>query len=750
MQKEMDFESLLSSYMKLIKKRLSIQNKFLGKIFFVIVLLSLSSNSNAQKELDVIKDWKGFSNAPNALYDHITDQAYGLLNERKIEVENLRSTDDWLKYQEKVKGSLKKVIGEFPARTPLNSKIVSTIEKDFYRVENILFESQPNFYVTSSLFIPSSVKEGDKVPTIVYCSGHTAQGYRGGYQQIILNLVKKGFVVFAYDPIGQGERFQYFDSVNNESIVGAVTREHAYSTAQIFLNGSSLTKYMIWDGIRAVDYLLTRNFVDGSRIGMTGRSGGGFQTAYISPFDDRIDAIAVENHITTYTRMLQSIGPREGEQNIIGMFSNKIDHADFLIAVAPKPALMITTTNDIFNIDGSKEAEEEISKMYKAYDKEDNFGRVEDLAAHSSTKKNREATYAFFQQHLDNPGDPFDEELVPLSEEELQVTPTGQVSTSFDNYESVFSLNKKEAEKLNEKLKRSRKAIEDYPAKVVEYAKQLSGYIKPGTNPKPVLTGSIRKTGYLIEKYFIKGEGDYPVPYLLFTPDASNKKAIIYLHPDGKIASSSESNEIEDVVNQGYTVLVPDLIGTGETGPGEWLGGSYFDHAYNKGLIYQIWYPSVMIGRSILGIRVSDVLRLVQVIKENDEIKEIRGIAHEQMSPVLLHAAAFEKSITHVALIKPYSSYRSIVASRFYAPQFIDNAVAGSLQYYDLPDLAAGLAPIKLLISGITDGNGKHENLSIINEDIEIIKSGFKNTGTENNLFILDNASIEDLYNFFD
>lgn len=260
----------------------------------------------------------------------------------------------------------------------------------------------------------------------------------------------------------------------------------------------------------------------------------------------------------------------------------------------------------------------------------------------------------------------------------------------------------------------------------MKYAKQLSGYISPGINPKPVLTGSVQKNGYKIEKYFIKGEGDYPIPYLMFIPDVSNYKAIIYLHPDGKIVSASESKPIENLVIQGYTVLVPDLIGTGEIGPSEWQGGSYFDHAYNAGLIYQIWYPSLMIGRSILGIRVSDVIRLSQVIKQNGEIEEIGGIAHERMSPVLLHAAAFEQSITHVALIKPFSSYRSIVSAQFYAPQFIESAVAGSLQFYDLPDLAAGLGSRKLLISGITDGTGKHENLQIINEDIKTIKSGFK------------------------
>lgn len=104
--------------MSLTKNHLSMQNKILGKVFFLLVLLSLISNAEAQKEFEVIKDWKGFRNAPNSLYDYLTNQAFLLLNERKVEVENLRTIDDWRKYQTRVKGTLRKIIGEFPERTP--------------------------------------------------------------------------------------------------------------------------------------------------------------------------------------------------------------------------------------------------------------------------------------------------------------------------------------------------------------------------------------------------------------------------------------------------------------------------------------------------------------------------------------------------------------------------------------------------------------------------------------------------------
>src|SRR5690606_21286432 len=91
--------------------------------------------------------------------------------------------------------------------------------------------------------------------------------------------------------------------------------------------------------------------------------------------------------------------------------------------------------------------------------------------------------------------------------------------------------------------------------------------------------------------------------------------------------------------------------------------------------------------------------RLVMVLTNDHDVSNVYGVARREMTPVLLHAAAFAPRIERVALIDPLSSYRAIVMNRFYDSRFIPAAVAGALTAYDLPDLATSLAPRKLLIA---------------------------------------------------
>ena len=141
---------------------------------------------------------------PNSLYHHIANQAYKQLNNRTEKISEINNLNGWQERQELIRKTLTDIVGPFPEKTPLNAKIITTIDKGDYRVEHIIFESQPGFYVTSSLFIPGGQKKVNKLPTVIYCSGHSGDGYHGFYQQMILNLVKKGFIVFAFDPVAQG------------------------------------------------------------------------------------------------------------------------------------------------------------------------------------------------------------------------------------------------------------------------------------------------------------------------------------------------------------------------------------------------------------------------------------------------------------------------------------------------------------------------------------------------------------------
>src|SRR5699024_1137774 len=318
---------------------------------------------------------------------------------------------------------------------------------------------------------------------------------------------------------------------------------------------------------------------------------------------------------------------------------------------------------------------------------------------HASAKKNRESMYAFFQKYLNNPGDSTDLEVELLSDE-LQVTKTGQVATSFKDAETVFSLNRKDTKEDMDHLAGLRKSS-DYLTTVLKYAKDLSGYQKPEEYHKPVFTGRYQESGYVIEKYFMKGEGDYVIPYLLMIPDHSNGKAVICLNPGGK-SKEIENGDAAWFVRNGFTVLLPDLLGIGELGSGDYKGDSYVDNTS-----YGVWYLSILIGRSIVGVRAGDVTRLVDVLKKRNDLREVYGLARNTMSSVLLYAAAFDQRVKRICLVEPLSSYRSLLMHRLYEAQFIYSAVAGALKFYDLPDLAASLSPRRLTMVDVVDGQNK-------------------------------------------
>lgn len=718
--------------------------KCLAKLIagLLTTMILVKNTANAQQEiLDDVHTWIQYSDAPNSEYHYLASQAFSMLDKRTAMVARYGKLGDWQSRQQMIRRTLLDIVGPFPQKNSLNAKILRKISKSGYTVEHILYESQPGFYVTSSLFIPAGLQPGSKSPAVIYCSGHAPEGYRSPvYQNVILNLVKKGFMVFAFDPVGQGERLEYIDPATGKS---SPTGEHSVAGAQGFITGNTQSRIMIWDGIRAVDYLLGRGDVDPARIGITGRSGGGTQSAYIAAMDDRIKAAAPENYITNFTRLIQTEGPQDAEQNLFNGIAKGLDMADYLLVRAPKPTLMITTTRDMFSIQGARETAKEVSRIFKAYGKPENFRMITDDALHASTKKNREAMYAFFQKYLDNPGDSTDEAATILSEKEIQVTPTGQVGTSLKG-ETIFSLNLKAADVLHSKAQTSRKEAPAYLNAVVQSAKKLSGYKEVLQTTEPVFKGRFQRVGYVVEKYFLYGEGDYIIPYLLMIPDKSNHKALIYLHPSGKSAGAAVGGEMEWFVKKGFTVLAPDILGTGEMGGGKFKGDSNI-----KGISFNIWFLSMLIGRSIVGIQASDVVRLSKELKASQGVSEVYGFARKELSPALLHAAAFDQSITRVALVEPYSSYRSVVTSKSYDPGFIPGTVPAALGAYDLPDLAGSLAPRKLVMAGTTDGAGDNTEADGVKSDLQVVTDSYHSRKAGGQLKIIAGKTTGDLSDLY-
>lgn len=202
--------------------------------------------------------------------------------------------------------------------------------------------------------------------------------------------------------------------------------------------------------------------------------------------------------------------------------------------------------------------------------------------------------------------------------------------------------------------------------------------------------------------------------------------------------------EVEWFVKKGFTVLAPDLVEIGEMGPGKFHGDSFI-----KGTSYNVWFLSMLIGRSILGIQAGDVVRLTNLLNKSAGIQEIYGLARKEMAPVLLHAAAFDPAIKKIALIEPYSSYRSIVMNRLYNSDFIPSSVPAALEAYDLPDLAASLAPRKLVMAAVTDGAGNSDAAGI-KEDLQVISNGYHYRKADDQLKLIPGKSPEELRNLFE
>ncbi len=668
----------------------------MNRLFLPLAFLFAVLNSaHSQEDVNLFEFWNYYSDSENAMYKSSCQLAFTQLEDRKETMAQLQTKNDHLLRQEIVKKKLLELVGPFPVKTPLNARVTGVIQKADYRIEKLIYESLPGYYVTAALFVPANLR--GRAPAVIYASGHTSNGFRSEtYQHIIINLVKKGFIVLAFDPIGQGERLQYFDEKEGKSRFGP-TIEHSYPGAQCYISGYSPALYFIWDGIRSLDYLLTRKEVDPERIGMTGRSGGGTQTAYTAALDDRILAAAPECFISSMEYVLKSIGPQDAEQNLIHMISEGLDHADLLEARAPKPGLMITTTRDFFSIQGARETFGEVKQFYEAMGAGEQMTMVEDDDGHASTKKNREAMYAFFQKYLDNPGNPDDQEVELTNEKELWVTESGQLATSIKS-ETIYSLNRRIARNQIAKLKlnRARVDMDEHIGKAVSEAKRLSGFSIPGSFGEAVFSGRYVKEEYILEKYLIPGSGNYMLPVAMFSPvGEGNNEVVLLLDEQGmERAAEKDSLMIHSMLKQGYSLLLFDVRGIGSLGPGYLKGDAYIDNtSFNQ------WFAGILTNKSLVGMRAEDILRIIQFVNNDfEEFESISAIASGACGSELLHAAAFDSSIQKIGLIHPFISFADIVLNRDYSPTYIPSTVAGAIEEYDLSDLMAALSPRKLLI----------------------------------------------------
>ena len=409
-------------------------------------------------------------------------------------------------------------------KTPLNPRVTGTLERDGYRVEKLVYESLPNFYVTANVYVPASGT--GPFPAVLGVAGHSDTGKAiATYQHVWISLAKRGYVVLAFDPAGQGERLQYVDPATGKSKVGVGTREHTMAGLQCLLTGTTYARYEMIDGIRGFDYLLTRKDVDPKRIAVAGNSGGGTQAAYLAVVEPRLAAAVASCYITSWDTMWNTPGPQDAEQIFPGFLEAGLDFGDFLIAFAPKPIMMTTAIKDFFPIAGARATFAEVEKVFASADAPGRAGYFEFDDPHGWSQPRREACYRWFAKWLQSrEEDGAEPPHTPEPAENLNVTPTGQLATSFGG-ETVWSINVKLAEQLHSR----RTALRASPSELRQAIRSRLKMTKPA--------GAVQATG-ADSALRIVTEPGIRVPAVLTGANAGQRRpAVIWIDEAGMAAA---------------------------------------------------------------------------------------------------------------------------------------------------------------------------------------------------------------------
>ena len=326
-------------------------------------------------------------------------------------------------YVRHARARIEAAFGPFPERTSLEPEVTGKTEHDGVRMEKVLIQVCPNQHATLLVYRSTDAAPDARQPGILHLCGHSPNGKGGDDLQMLnLSLARMGMTVAIIDPLGQGERKQF------SGYGFGPVREHNLAGKMLGLTGEFFGSRRVWDAMRALDYLASRPDVDAERLGVTGVSGGGTLSSYLFALDDRLKAAAPACFITTFARNFANELPTDAEQIPPGLWAAGGEMADFLIARAPAPSLILAVENDFFDPRGAVESFHELSQIHRLLGNPDGAGLFTGPGSHSYSPELRRAACRFFTEKFLGTPDAVVPELPAWPEEELRVSPSGQVA----------------------------------------------------------------------------------------------------------------------------------------------------------------------------------------------------------------------------------------------------------------------------------------------------------------------------------
>ncbi|MFZ5832491.1 MAG: alpha/beta hydrolase family protein [Planctomycetota bacterium] len=621
-------------------------------------------------------------------------QEYFVAQVRKAEAAGLRAKnalktkEDAERYVRSVREKISECFGPLPEKTPLNPRVTGVVERDAYTIEKVIFESRPEFLVTANLYIPKGREF--PLPGVVGSCGHSTNGKCAGtYQSFAQGLARMGYVVLIFDPIGQGERLQYVDA-KLRSRIGTGVREHLYAGNQQFLVGDFFGTWRAWDGIRALDYLLSREEVDPTHVGVTGNSGGGTMTTWLCGVEPRWTMAAPGCFVTTFRRNMENELPADTEQCPPKALALALDHDDFLAAQAPDPIVILAKERDFFDVRGSQEAYRRLKRLYGLLGTPESIGLFIGPTDHGYSQENREAMYRWFNR-FSGVSDAQTEPSLTLEEDKtLWCTPNGQVSELGSR--TVFSFTRAKSESLTKgRTKKSGEELVEAVTAALKLPEQKG-------MPQFRILRVIRRPGYPMPSFTTYAVSTEPgidaLVYLLgkqrlqSRPPRGRKRAVLYVShhsSDEELRSEPLLKElIEAEADAAFYTC--DVRGIGESRP-DTCGTDMFLNPYGSDYFYAI--HSLMLDRPYVGQRTFDVLRVIDWLKSFDH-EEIHLCGKGWGAIPATLAAMLSDAVTQVTLKNALTSYCDVAESENYSWP-LSAFLPGVLESFDLPDCYAAL-----------------------------------------------------------
>ncbi|MEQ8854111.1 acetylxylan esterase [Gimesia sp.] len=664
------------------------------RTFLVLTLAGLFLQSTMILAADKVQDRRkvlGPSQADQNLSDYFKLHAVRLADRSLADIKDLKT---WEQKRKQYREQLFEMLGlsPLPPKTDLKPEITGKIESDGFIVENITFQSRPGLYVTGNLYRP--LKQEGKVPAILYVCGHggvkkngISYGNKVHYQHHGEWFARNGYACLTIDTLQLGEIEGLHHGTYREGMWWWLSR--GYTPAGV----------EAWNCIRALDYLQSRPEVDGDKLGVTGRSGGGAYSWWIAALDERIKAAVPVAGITNLKNYVID-GAVEGHCDCMFMVNTyQWDYAQVAALVAPRPLLISNTDKDsIFPLDGVVDVYNSTMKIYELYGVPEHLGLQITEGPHKDTQELRIHAFRWFNHYLKG-----DDSLIEMA------------ATKFHSPEELRVFKKLPADQKNAKIQESfvATAKPEVPQDSAEWHQMTEKWKNlllkktfrawPDKVDSNVKVETSHRDGLTLKTISFESQKHVPLKLFIVLPDHSKTVSEVTLNvlnqaeweqfqsalaplfstkEDAKQSpekASSLYKEMQQRVQQDQTALVyftPRGVGLDQ-----------WNQDPRKQV--QIRRRFYLLGQSLEGMQIWDIRQTIQQLKAQPEFKKANLTlkASGEAAALSLYASLFEQGISQLEL-------SGMPASHQQGP-----ALLNILRFLDLPQalsMAASRTPVIL------------------------------------------------------